>query len=521
MRSKIWLRVTALAVLNCICGVTAFFGLSLVISEPFINVFLVSLFCAFCTVAFGWWLSNDVMGPIETVTLLAKSLERSSTTTLPKSTGAAETDDLLAALHRNSRQLQSIIVMMEDVAAGRTDTALTPLESSDRLTNAFQRLIGRVTDSIDAKTELESIVGAVDRLKSDISSVRDGNLNISVRTDAPATREIAETVRFLTSRLNELSLNVNISSKEAERSLSELRSLVRAASGKEDANTRRIRAAAEAVAKAPDPVGLVTDQLAGVIAASGSSSLKFAEGSDAAKQNAASITLLRKELTDLLHKLQKLRDQLNTVPQIAKSADDLARRSNMIALNTSMRSSEPAGAANIGISLLADEISTLSYRAEDVSKELAAIKNSAVRDIGDLESRLSSTVSSLSDFSMEATKIIEALDALGDFLARVTELPAQISADPQLQTDAAEVQNLLGDCLQEDEELKISFGMCEEKTARLSHILENLRDSAAGLRNGSPGAAAISDEATLDIDGPPAYQHPAGDEGLLDIWSDN
>jgi pyridoxine 5'-phosphate synthase PdxJ len=59
-------------------------------------------------------------------------------TSLPKTTGATETDELLATLHRNSRQLHNLIGLMDDVAAGKTPVgASAPVAGPhERLSNA-------------------------------------------------------------------------------------------------------------------------------------------------------------------------------------------------------------------------------------------------------------------------------------------------------------------------------------------------------------------------------------------------
>src|SRR5688572_21137573 len=143
IKGRIWLAVSALAVLNCFCGLGAYLAVSFLVADTFITVFITFFVTAFATMVFGWWLSNDVVRPIDSVTLLAKALERSPNATLPRTTGAVETDELLRTLHRNSQQLQSLISMMDDVAAGRTESVEMPLENSDKLTASFQKLASR------------------------------------------------------------------------------------------------------------------------------------------------------------------------------------------------------------------------------------------------------------------------------------------------------------------------------------------------------------------------------------------
>ncbi|HLA95721.1 MAG TPA: hypothetical protein VK612_08370, partial [Pyrinomonadaceae bacterium] len=183
LKGRIWLAVSALAILNCVCGLGAYLAVSFLVTDPFLTIFITFFVLAFTTMVFGWWLSNEVTRPIEAVTLLAKSLERSPSATLPRTTGSTETDELLKTLHRNSQQLQNLISLMDDVAAGKTDVATTPLENADRLSSAFQKLVSRVTDSITAKQELDELRTAVERISTDVAGVRNGNLEITIRSE--------------------------------------------------------------------------------------------------------------------------------------------------------------------------------------------------------------------------------------------------------------------------------------------------------------------------------------------------
>ncbi len=117
LRGKIWLATSALAFFVCTFGLVSYLLVSFVVNETFYAVFIPFLILGFCVMVFGWWLSNEVVTPIEKVSLLAKSLERGSPVSLPKTSGSTETDELLQTLHRNNRQLQNLVGLMDKVAA--------------------------------------------------------------------------------------------------------------------------------------------------------------------------------------------------------------------------------------------------------------------------------------------------------------------------------------------------------------------------------------------------------------------
>src|SRR4051794_26058941 len=178
LRNRILLAVAALVVFNSIFGLLGYLAVSFVISEPVYAVVTAVAAMTAATAVFGWWLSNELLRPIEALSLLARSLERSPSASLPKTTGASETDELLSSLHRNSQQLQNLIALMDDVASGKTDAAMAPLANPYRLSISFQKLVAKVIESIKAKQQLDALQSSIDRMKKDVAAVRSGELTV-------------------------------------------------------------------------------------------------------------------------------------------------------------------------------------------------------------------------------------------------------------------------------------------------------------------------------------------------------
>ena len=103
------------------------------------------------------------------------------------------------------------------------------------------------------------------------------------------------------------------------------------------------------------------------------------------------------------------------MPQIAKTAEDLSRRSNLIALNTSLKgAASPANSA--GIALLTEEMSSLSVRAESVNKELSAVNESLLRHISEMETALETLSAEIAGVSL----YFQAISRTGSMIDRGT-----------------------------------------------------------------------------------------------------
>lgn len=194
LKGKIWLATSALAFFICTFGLLSYLIVSFLTTDTFVAVFIPFLFLGFTVMVFGWWLSNEVVSPIEKVSLLAKSLERGVSTTLPRTSGSTETDELLQTLFRNSQQMQNLVGLMDKVTSGDLDVALTPLQNSDRLSVSFQKLLAKVTESINAKRDLEKLQTAVSQIKGEVAGVRSGNLDMTIESSFSGTKSLTVSV---------------------------------------------------------------------------------------------------------------------------------------------------------------------------------------------------------------------------------------------------------------------------------------------------------------------------------------
>lgn len=476
LKGRIWLAVSALAVMNCVFGLGAYLAVSFFVTDAFMTIFITFFVLAFSTMVFGWWLSNEVTRPIESVTLLAKSLERSPSATLPRTTGSTETDELLQTLHRNGQQLQNLIVLMDDAAAGKIDPSRMSIESADRLSASFQKLVSNVTDSISAKQDLDDLRAAVASLSSEVAGVRNGRLNLVVRSDQPQTKEISDALRYLTGRLSSLAGHVQMSTADFEKAATDTRSALRSAGDEREdraASTSRNTVGANDLTRRSDEL---LRQLGSVLA-----DVKAIDGSENSDRpdddrKAAS---LGDQVAEAARKAKKLRTRSQTLPHLGRVALELSKRSKLIAINSSIRGngSDASGSA----SLVAAEIGSFSTRAEQLCKEIQETGEGFNGEIAELENEFDSLlnvvpgVSGLVSSTLRANeKYAAAMQRLAEFETRFTALTMERAAETEQLKDL--VARLSDD--------SVTTGLIrasEANVQKLTGIFHGLRDSISDL----------------------------------------
>jgi len=481
LKGKIWLAVSGLAVLNCIVGVGVYFVTSNFLSDSFLPVLIPFMFVAFIMMVFGWWLSNEILRPIEKLSLLAKSLERSPIASMPKTTGSNETDELLATLSRNSNQLQNLINMMDSVANGKTDIALTPLQSSDRLSVSFQKLVAKVTDSIDAKNELNELHASLDQLRSGLAEVRDGDLSVMLQTGSAPVKEFAETVNFLSHRLNLMVTHIRQHASVAKTSAAEAKETIAAVVDQHESRAAKINRLASAFREYPNSLQSIVEEL-GTIVTTINKTQAAAKGVEPQRENLNSVNSLRKQITDAVKRLRKLSDHSARIEQAAKTAEDLSRRSNLISLNASIQRSDMTNIDRRGSSVI-DGIDFLAVRAEGINREISELNKTLRAEIDSAMSCLNDAVSEASEISVRTIRDGDSHTDLLRIFERIENLRSKIAASSADQANEREnALQMFTATTAEAGQTSITLHECETNLENLNSSFEDLAAALSDLK---------------------------------------
>jgi methyl-accepting chemotaxis protein len=477
LKGRIWLAAIALAVVNGICGLGVYLTLSFLSVEPTVTVLATFFLTAFVTLVFGWWLSSDLLKPIEEVTLLARSLERSPSASLPRTTGAIETDQLLQTLHRSGQQLRNLITLMDDVAAGKVEAAMMPLESSDKLSASFQKLVSKVTDSISAKNDLDEIRSAIAALSKQVGGVRNGDLDLSIRSDQTHTREIADAIRFLATRLSNVTQQIYATTSECERSATEARASLQATLEAIDERTSMLERHGKTPSHSPAKWDLVLNELSRAVQNATTAYDQHAGDVSGSGRTSDAAEQLRDRISESTKLVQKLRSRTAMVAQSARLAQELAKRSNLIALNATIASN-----GTTTTDLLASEIEALSVKSAELQRQIVSAGEALNSEIAGIEKELSSVAELTPSLSKAFASSVLVNHRLCEQIGKIGELEEQlraVSEETQLENDR------MAGILEKVSDVSLAAAMIRETETgvqRFSGLLDGLRDSVADLK---------------------------------------
>ena len=482
LKGKIWLSTSGLAFFICVFGLISYIVVSTLTNDPFYAIFIPFLFLAFTSMVFGWWLSIEIISPIEKVTLLAKSLERGATTTLPKTSGSTETDELLQTIYRNNQQIYKLVSLMDEVAAGNFGVALTPLQSSDRLTNSFQQLLAKVSGSIHAQQNLEKLQTAVEQIKKEISHVRSGNLSVEIKSDALETKEIAETFKYLLHHLNEIITQVKAEAAHSQFSVAEIQQTLSSVALRDETRVQEMTQAAVSLKQIPNTVQKISEDLANSASSANHSIERARSGSRSAQANLTAVSQLRKQIQEAIKQIQKLNERSQEIGKIAKTVGDLAHRTNMIALNASIQA-EDSRETGRGISVIVEEIERLAVRADNMNKQISGFNKSIAAEITQAEMALQTTVgeaANLSKFAIETSNSLSEIEKyIGQFLNLQNKL-VSYSQEKSEETDRA--FQIFVHSIHETEAAIVTLKESDASVAKISKTMGNLNSAVSDFK---------------------------------------
>lgn len=503
LKGKIWLATTALAFFICTFGILSYLIISFLINDTFYAIFLPFLFLAMTVVAFGWWISNEIVSPVEKVSLFAKSLERGTSSAPPKTSGASETDELMETMFRLSQQAQKLLDAMELVAQGKFDSTLP--SNSDRITAAFQKLLTKVSESIHAKHDLEKLQKVVRELSEEVSPLNTNNLQLVLKTESKETKNISETINHLINELNEIISQVKFSAAQAQTSSGEVQKVLQTAIQQGENRVQDMNQASVTLKQVPQMVQKISEELSQSASSARQCLEKARHGENIAQANLNTVNQLRKQIHESAKRLQKLNECSQEVSKVAKTVEDLAHRINMVALNASIQAAELNGQGR-GFTVVSEEVERLAGRANQTNKNISNLNKSIQAEISQVETSLETTVGEVAQLSKFAIETGNSIEELERYVTQFLSLQEKIIGYTREQTEDTEkaFQTFVGS-ISETEQTVSNLKESAHHIEKITNSMERLQNAvspfnAPAYQTGAPRLGLSFEDLSTDFE---------------------
>jgi len=433
IKSKIWLAVVAIVVL-IFFGVifSGYLLLSLEGQNSFWAITPVMLIPP-AVVFLGWWLSKEVTESIAKVAIAAQILERGGFNSPLPNTGARETEEILDKLQRYSQGLQRMSAAMEQVARGELDVSMRPSSTTDRFGVAFQKLLEETSAAIKVKTDLTALQDSLKSINNEIAAAKYGDLTVGVEISAEGTEAVSGVINQLIKDLRETVSQLRAGTARSTGTAQDIQKTLEAVLERNEQMAGEISDASVTLKQIPKSAGRLSEKLADSSTHISRSLTQTAKTVKIIQANLASVSLIRGQIDDAARRFQRMNEFSQEVSKVVKVVEDLARRTNLIALNASIQANE-AGDAGQGFGLVVKELEHLAEKSSAATRQFSTMTQVIQSEAKEAKSAIEETVREAAAISKFAVDTLEALRELEKNTSQLAEIHENLLASAQKQS---------------------------------------------------------------------------------------
>lgn len=488
-----------MAAFNFVAAAVSYFAIGALTNDPTAAFAAAVVFTGIMTFAFGRLFTERIAAPVDAANFAAKSSERNPSGVFPAATGVSETDDILHSIHRSNRQLLSFASLMETVAAGNTANVAMPLDSPDKLTASFQKLVQKVAESVNAKQDLEELLRGVKELEDQLGGLLETRPYREVRSSLALVR-IAEALNELAARGDREMRAARSQISGAEPLLLSANLSVRNGLAASEASLQGLSRTVSLLKAMPDHVKTIAEICEPANSAAEKAAATLHDGMKAGESLASKLELIQRYQNDLNRKLRKLRDHSQSIAEAARSVEDLSRRSNLIALNTSIQADNRSDSIAI-----TNEFRTLSDRAQRAQKEIIEIERSISQEIDDTDSILRFLTAESAEVSIQLSTLLELAENFEPVLNGLSGVPERIrELNNKSKSEREDLTRAITACYFDLEKIAPQLRETEHALAAVRSALEDVTPGThfdKSLTKDSFDSPSPADRPTLELSG--------------------
>ena len=412
-----------MVILNCLCGLLAFVATFFAKLDPFYSIVAALSLSSLVMLLLGRWLSGELQRPIEKVARLAQILERNTSASLPGTTGAVETDQILGSLRRISQQHQNLVAIADAASGLDAPSIAISAESSSEI-------------SPETEAEVQGSNAMPPDWRSFVRLAQDATLKIE----------------FLAKMISETAGQISHDFFAYESQFSRIASLIPQIAG----HFHEVTASA-------DTFLAVADESI--------QNSRHAAETDPGHPNV--MDRVRRQVHETAKRIKRLGERAQEIGQIVGQIGELSDQTSLVALNASLR----AGSANSEIGVVAREVKRLAERSERLRQFITDLSHSVTAETGEAVASMEETIHEVVVASSMGEGAGRSITGAENFSARLTEPLRAMSETAQVH--AAEAENIARETARISEISRSAQLGAEKALSTAQAIVE----SAAGLRD--------------------------------------
>lgn len=284
-------------------------------------------------------------------------------------------------------------------------------------------------------------------------------------------REIVEALTDDAEELDEAGASLSASSEEVTAAIDQIdASSSELASGSEDLAEETQRASENV-----DDLSASIEEITASVQQIDAQSEEAAELADSGVEEANRTISRIRQATDststVAQRIDSLEESMDEVSDIIDIIADIAKQTNMLALNANIEAAR-AGQAGEGFAVVANEVKSLAEESQESADEIATIIENVQQQTADLVSSIRAANDEVEGGAEAVENVVERLETIQTRIAQTSEGVGEISAAVESQAEnAEEVSAVIDD----------AAGLTEEMTASIQQISSGIDEQADAM----------------------------------------
>ena len=388
---------------------------------------------------------------------------------------------IISLAKKLSQPLTNLTDKAQQVAAGNLDVQadLEGTQETQTLAENFNNLVQQVKDLIQGqeivanqqRQEKEKLEQEIYTLLEEIQEAADGDLTVRASLDSMEMSTVADLFNAIIDSLQDIAVQVKSSSKQVSNSLVENKQSIQTLAEQaiqEAQETRNTLEEIEQMSHSIEEVANKADQ-ASILANDAYEETR--EGSTAMDETVNSILSLRTTVGETASKMKRLGESSQKIAQIVSLIEEIALKTNLLAINASR-----AGDQGQGFSVFGEQLAQLGEQSAAATQQIAQIAN----DIKLETQEVTEAMEMGNSQAIDTTRVVEStkqrLEQVLDTSRHINELMQSISQATISQTDTSMlVTKLMQQIALQSEERSTSsqqVSQSMEVTAQVAQELE-------------------------------------------------
>lgn len=326
----------------------------------------------------------------------------------------------------------------------------------------------------------DALQDAIASLLGDISTISGGDLTVRARvTENDVTGVIADAFNKMSSDITRVVERIKQASQSVDASARDTTARATQVIEAVESQMQTAMQAAQVMEKVGGSAESIRESAASAMEAAKASGAVAARGKNAVDDVIRDMTLIREHIQDASKRLKRVGESSQEIGQIGEIIADIARRTNVLALNASVQAAA-AGEAGRAFAAVATEVQRLAGRADDQLKKIQGVVNAMQDDTREAIASMEGTTQKVVSGTESSRNAGEVIAETGNIINSLTNVVGDVLEQSEIQRQesiaaGARVASLVNTSRKTEEHIRATISDVESISRSSGTIAESIK----------------------------------------------